>query len=81
MLVSIKKWQEEHRKNITKTTKKSAPSGTKKAIKNKDNANERGRNNYIKTETMMSIVDCDCGSSFQLQNRSHHTRQKSIKTG
>ena len=46
-------------------------------IKNKDNANERGRNNYHKNrDKLMSIVDCDCGSSFQLQNRSHHIKTK-----
>ena len=46
-------------------------------IKNRDNANERGRNNYHKNrDKLMSIVDCYCGSSFQLQNRSHHIKTK-----
>ena len=52
MIVSIKKWQEEHRKNITKTTKKSAPSGTKNGIsKIKTMPIKEEETTIIKTET------------------------------
>ena len=46
-------------------------------IKNKDKTRQRKRNNYQKNkDKLMSIMKCDCGSSFQYQNKSHHIKTK-----
>ena len=45
--------------------------------KNKDKANQRKRDNYYKNrDKLMSIIKCDCGSSFQYHNKSHHLKTK-----